>query len=79
MLPELIFNVLLNNVTDARTHDIASPWAPVGAKKCCQNRNYIYDYDKYIYFTNNLMVILIIKYKRITHDDINKEQVNIHI
>ena len=52
---------------------------PVGAKKCCQNRNYIYDYDKYIYFTNNLMVILIIKYKRITHDDINKEQVNIHI
>ena len=36
MLLELIFNILLNNVThartDARTQDIASPWAPVGAK-----------------------------------------------
>ena len=41
----------------------------------------LYDfYDKYIYFRNNLMVILIIKYKRITHDDINnREQVYIHI
>ena len=41
----------------------------------------LYDfYNKYIYFTNNLMVILIIKYKRITHDDINnREQVYTHI
>ena len=29
---ELIFNVLLNNVPDTRTHDILTPWAPVGAK-----------------------------------------------
>ena len=33
MLLELIFNVLLNNVPHGRTHNIASPWAPVGAKK----------------------------------------------
>ena len=32
MLLELIFNVLLRNVTHARIHDIASTWAPVGAK-----------------------------------------------
>ena len=45
MLLQLIFNVLLNNVMDARTdgrthartHNIASPWAPVRAKKQEQN------------------------------------------
>ena len=30
---ELIFTVLLHNITDARMHDIFTPWAPVGAKK----------------------------------------------
>ena len=33
MLLELIFNVLLRNVTDGRTDDIASPWAPCRSQK----------------------------------------------
>ena len=33
MLLELNINVLLNNVSDTRTHDITTPWASVGAKK----------------------------------------------
>ena len=37
MLLELIFTVILQNITDrrtdARTHKIPSSWAPVGAKK----------------------------------------------
>ena len=32
MLLELIFTVILQNITDGRTHKIPSSWAPVGAK-----------------------------------------------
>ena len=33
---KLLFNALEHNIPDRRTHDILTPWAPVGAKKFCQ-------------------------------------------
>ena len=43
MLLELIFNVLLQNIPDTHTHNITSPWAPVGAKKATNNLTEYYN------------------------------------
>ena len=44
MLLELIFTVILQNITDGRTHKIPSSWAPVGAKNTrCPRKNFSLD------------------------------------